>query len=336
MPDLSDAELLERLLLIRRFEERLIRLSQQGHSFGHFHVYCGQETTGVPALAALRPEDTVFTTHRNHGHLLARGADPGRMLAEILGRAEGYNGGKGGTLHVSVRELGFPVTSAIVGGVIPLATGAALSSKQLGRNTAAVCCFGDGALEEGAFYESLNIASLWKLSVIYLCENNSAEAPGQAAGEYPSSTIAARELVDVAAPFGVSARAVDGTDVRAVGEAMGDAVARARSGAGPSFIEARTVRWPGSRPLWPSLDVGETDLAMAWDSARIAGNYAAWYREQDGLLRFVREALARGSMTRQAVLDVDQSIAERLNRAVEFALASPQPDPAAAAAGVFA
>lgn len=329
--------LLKRMLLIRRFEERLILLSQEGHAFGHFHVYAGQETTGVAALSVLDRADVVFSTHRNHGHLLARGADPGRMFAEILGRSGGYNGGRGGTLHVSSKELGFPVCSAIVGGVLPLATGAGLTSKQLSRGTVSVACFGDGAMEEGAFFESINIASLWKLPVIYLCENNSQEALGQKAGEYPSSTIAARELVDVVRPFQLPAAAVDGANVAVVRAAMVEAVERARAGAGPSFIEARTVRWPGSRPLWPSLDVGRTDLAMASEESRIpSGKYSAWHRRQDGLLAFVRELLSAKTASIDQVLSMDAELAEQIERAVEFALESPLPEVEGAAAGVFA
>jgi len=176
LPDLPQPELMELyrvMLTMRRFEEALILATKSGVSVGHFHVYIGQECTGAPALSLLRPDDTIFTTHRNHGHVLARGADPGRVLAEIMGRATGYNSGKGGTLHITARELGVLPTSAVVGGVVPLATGAAFAAKQKGSDAVCMCFFGDGALEEGAFYEAINLASLWTLPVIYLCENNS-------------------------------------------------------------------------------------------------------------------------------------------------------------------
>ncbi|MCL5959043.1 MAG: thiamine pyrophosphate-dependent dehydrogenase E1 component subunit alpha [Chloroflexi bacterium] len=329
-------EYYRRMLLIRRFEESLIKLTKSGNSFGHFHVYVGQETTGVPALALLRPDDYAFTTHRNHGHLLARGADSGRLLAEIVGKATGYNKGKGGTLHVAVRELGAPVTSAIVGSTVPLATGAAFAIKQLRGQQVSLSLFGDGALEEGAFSESVNIAALWKLPVIYLCENNSLEAPGAAAGEYPSSTIAVSELASIVKPFGIPSASVDGTDVAAVHAVMSDAIDRARRGDGPTFIETITVRWPGSRPLWPDLLTGETDLAVAWDESRIPQEYSEWHRRQDGLLRFTRELLGAKLLAPGDVLAIDREVKVQIDRAIEFALESPYPEREAALEGVFA
>src|SRR5438445_2327751 len=146
-----------------------------------------------PPRSTLFPYTTLFRSHRNHGHLIARGADPGRMLAEILGKATGYNGGKGGTLHIASVELGFPTTSASVGGCIPISVGSAFAFQRLAQPNVSVCLIGDGALEEGAFHESINIAALAKLPVIFLIENNSLEALGQRANEYPSSTLAAAE-----------------------------------------------------------------------------------------------------------------------------------------------
>jgi len=328
-------EFLRRMLLVRRFEEALIKLSKTNF-FGHFHVYVGQEPTGVPALALLEPGDYSFTTHRNHGHLLARGADPGRVLAEIMGKATGYNQGKGGTLHVSVAELGFPVTSAIVGNIVPLATGAALAIRQTRRQQVSLCLFGDGALEEGAFFEAVNMAALWRLPVIYLCENNSLEAPGATAGEYPSSTNAASELSSLVRPFGMPSSFVDGSDAAAVHGAVSEAVQRARLGEGPTFIEARTVRWPGSRPLWPELLTGETDLAMAWDKTRIPTEYRQWHDQQDGLLRFAGHLIKSGAVTPDGVLSMDVRVKGEMEGAIRFALDSPEPEPATAFEGVFA
>lgn len=325
-----------KMMLIRRFEERLVLLSQSGQRFGHFHLYCGQETTGVPLLAQMGREDFMATTHRNHGHLLARGANPGRLLAEILGKATGTNQGKGGTLHLTVRELGFLSTSAIVGGVVPLATGAALTAKAHNRGQVSVCLFGDGALEEGATHEALNMAALWQLPVIYACENNSFEAwPHQARG-YSGSTIAAARLTDIATVYRMPAQVVDGTDVNAVYQAAQTAVERARAGGGPSFVEFQTIRYPGTRPLWPTLDSGVTDVSMAWDESRIPEAFHEWHKEQDGLLRYVRELLAAGVATREEVLDIDRQAAAEIDRAVDFALGSPPPRPESALEGVFA
>jgi len=323
------------MLVMRRFEEVLIQTQKSGVSFGHFHVYIGQECTGAAAIALLGAEDRIVTTHRNHGHLLARGADPKRLYAEIMGKAAGYNKGKGGTLHATVAELGFLSTSAIVGGAIPLAVGAAFASRQLGEPGVCMGFFGDGAIEEGVFFESLNMAALWKLPVVFLCENNSAGALGQSAGEYPGSTISAKQLTDLVTPFGVPAVAVDGTDVRAVREAAREALARARSGGGASFIEARTRRWPGSRPLWPELSTGETDVAYAWEPGRIPQQHADWFAH-DGLIRYAKELLAAKIADTRAILDLDAEVRNMLKEAVRFAIEAPFPEPASALEDVFA
>lgn len=338
LPPLAPPRLVEQLrtmLRIRRFEESLIDLAAT-HDVGHFHVYVGQEATGVPALALLEDGDVGYTTHRNHGHLIARGVDPARMLAEILGRATGTNRGKGGTLHLASAEHGFPTTSSSVGGPIPIAVGSAFAFRELANGRVSVAIFGDGALEEGAWHESANIAALRELPVIFLVENNSLEALGQKANEYPSSTLASPRLGDLARPFGIPVSVVDGTDTGAVHRAMLRAVRRARALRGPSFIEAQTVRWPGSRPLWPQLVTGRTDVAMAWEPARIGAEHRAWHERQDGLLRFVRELLAAGATSPAEVLAIDGEAVAEMERAVRFALESPFPDPEEALDDVFA
>lgn len=338
LPDVSAdklVHLLERMLVIRRFEEELINLAGS-FDIGHFHVYIGQESTGVPALALLEDGDLGFSTHRNHGHLLARGVEPKKMYAEILGKETGTNRGKGGTLHLASAEHGFPTTSAATGGCTPLATGAAFAFDRRGVDRVSVCLFGDGALEEGSFHESINIAALENLPLILLCENNSLEALGQKANEYPSSTMAAAPLTDLAEAFGVPVVAIDGTDTGAVHDAMSEAIQRARSGGGPTFIEARTVRWPGSRPLWPKLLTGKTDLAMAWDESLITGKYAEWHTAQDGLLRYLRELMTGGAIDRAAVSDLDGRIQQHMTQGVQFALDSPYPPVEAAFDDVFA
>lgn len=338
LPDLPAAELVDQLrtmVRIRRFEEALIRLTDD-HDVGHFHVYVGQETTGVPALALLEEGDVSYTTHRNHGHLIARGVDPARMLAEILGRSTGTNRGKGGTLHLASAEHGFPTTSSSVGGPLPIAVGSAYAFKELGLDRVSVCLFGDGALEEGAWHEAINIAAVWKLPVIFLCENNSLEALGQKANEYPSSTLAAQRLTDLVDPFKVPALAIDGADVAAVDREMRIAIERARTGGGPTFIETWSVRWPGSRPVWPALVTGETDLAYAWDGTRIPVEHREWFGRQDGLLRYLRDLLDGDVITRQRALEIDDEAREEMRLAVAFALASPLPAPEEALEDVFA
>ncbi len=326
---------LRTMLRIRRFEEALIELAGT-HDVGHFHVYVGQEGTGVPAIDLLEDGDVGYTTHRNHGHLIARGVDPAAMLAEILGKATGTNKGKGGTLHLASAAHGFPTTSSSVGGPIPIAVGSAFAFRELRNGRVSVAMFGDGALEEGAWHESANIAALRQLPVIFLVENNSLEALGQKANEYPSSTLATPNLSDLAKPFGIPISVVDGTDTRAVHLAMRKAVKRARALEGPTFLEAQTVRWPGSRPLWPQLLTGKTDLTFAWDAARIPDEYRAWHERQDALLRFVRELLAAGATTQEEVLATDADAVDEMARAVTFALESPYPRPEEALEDVFA
>jgi TPP-dependent pyruvate/acetoin dehydrogenase alpha subunit len=338
LPDLSAVELLGQLgtmLRIRRFEEALIRLAAD-HDIGHFHVYIGQESTGVPALSRLRDGDVAYTTHRNHGHLIARGVSPAGMAAEILGKAAGINRGKGGTLHLASAAHGFPTTSSSVGGPLPIAVGSAFAFQELGLDRVSVALFGDGALEEGAWHESINIAAMRRAPVVFLCENNSLEALGQKANEYPSSTLAAVRLTDLVEPFGVPAVAIDGTDTRSVHDAMVAAVRRARAGDGPTFIEARTVRWPGNRPLWPQLLTGETDIAFAWDATRIPAEHARWWTEQDGLVRFLRELLEHGQVTREEALTIDLEARDEMAAAMAFALESPYPRPEEALDHVFA
>lgn len=337
LPGLPQDQLLRihrRMLVIRRFEEALIELTND-YDVGHFHVAIGQEVVAAVALHLLEDGDVVFTTHRNHGHLLGRGADPGRMLAEILGKETGYNRGKGGTLHIASADLGFPATSAATGGCVPLATGAAFGFDRRGVDRVSVCAFGDGALEEGAWHEAVNIAALEALPVIFLCENNSLEAVGQRNNEYPSSTLASPDLTALARPFGVPTAAIDGLDSGLVHDTMAAAIARARAGEGPTFIEARTVRWPGSKPLWPQLITGRTDLAMAWDGCPPDAEHRKWFEGEDGLLLYTRQLLAAGHLTPERAQEIDAEVVGEIARAVTFALDSPFPPVEAAFAGVF-
>ena len=178
----------------------------------HFHLYIGQEATGVALMEALGPDDRIATHHRNHGHVLARGVDPKLAFAEILGRENGINRGAGGTMHMSDPDRGFLSTSAIVGGSISLSTGAGFAMKTRGGDAIAVGLFGDGALEEGVSYESLNLAALWDLPMLYVCENNSEGALGSAGGGFPTSVSAVDDLTDIPRTFGIPVETVDGRD----------------------------------------------------------------------------------------------------------------------------
>lgn len=338
LPDLPREKLLEvcrRMLLIRSFEERLIALYEAGKFRGHYHVYIGQEATGVPAIACARDGDYLFSTHRNHGHLLARGADPGRLMAEILGRRDGYSKGKGGSFHTAIAALGFLHTSAIVGGIIPLAAGTAYAAKAKKSGQATICLFGDGALEEGAAAEAFNLASLWKLPVLYLCENNGKYGPGRAVGAAPSPTMAAYPLTDLPKAYKIPSAQVDGTDAGAVHALVSEALERIRRGEGPQFIEAQTVRWPGSETNWPRAVVA-TEIELAWDTSRVPESVRAWYRESDPVLIFARELVAAGKASKDELARIEAEVKAEIAAAERFALESPYPEPEEALRDVFA
>ncbi len=237
----DDVELLlgfyRQMQLIRQCEEQLARLHQRGLVHGACHTYVGQEAIAVGVCAHLRPEDVVFSTHRGHGHALAKGVLPGELMAELLGRANGCSRGRGGSMHLFQPEVGLMGTSGIVGPCILQAAGAGYSFKLLGSDRVGVAFFGDGAVNNGAFHEGLNMAAIWKLPVLFVCENNqfATEVPFEYAAGNPN--VAARGQA-----YGLAAQEVDGNDVEAVYRATGEALARARSGGGPTLLECRTYR----------------------------------------------------------------------------------------------
>jgi pyruvate dehydrogenase E1 component alpha subunit len=326
--------ILERMLLIRRFEEAVLKLSYDKKFTGHYHLYIGQEATGAAAMQVLDRRDYLATTHRNHGHVIARGADPGSAMAEILGRADGLNGGRGGTIHLSDPDLGFISTSGIVGGCISLGTGAGYACRRRNNGAVSAVFFGDGALEEGVSFEALNIASLWKLPVVFLCENNSTGswAPGEG---YPTLVHASTDLGSIPRSVNIPTVRIDGADAAAAYAAIGDAVARCRAGRGPVFVEAVTRRWPGNNPLWPEPATGPTDIAMATGEAKPAGEHADWLDQHDPVLRLGR-TLASDPPSRTRLKSLDEDVRRRIDAAVEFALASPLPAAATAFDHAFA
>jgi acetoin:2,6-dichlorophenolindophenol oxidoreductase subunit alpha len=329
--------LLRTMLRMRRFEEAVFALARERKFAGHFHIYIGQEATGAAIISLLEARDRLATTHRNHGHVIARGADPAAALAEILGRAGGLNGGRGGTLHLSDPSLGFISTSAVVGGCISLAVGAGYACKQSGDGAVAAAFFGDGALEEGVSYEAMNVASLLHLPVLFVCENNSADARGSARGGYPTLVHAGgADLLRIPQALGIEAVRVSGTDVDEIHAAAASAIAKCRDGRGPVFIESVTKRWAGSNPLWPALLTGETDIRMATGEVPIDGEHADWYRFHDPVLRLARTLAAQGSEAVARMHFYDAEIREDMKRAKDQALAGPFPEPQTALAHVFA
>jgi acetoin:2,6-dichlorophenolindophenol oxidoreductase subunit alpha len=328
---------LERMMLIRRFEEAVDRLFHTDHAFmTHYHLYIGQESTGVGLMEALGPDDKLATHHRNHGHIIARGSDPKKALAEILGRETGLNKGAGGTLHMSDPDRGFISTSSIVGGSISLANGAAFALKQEGGDAIAVGLFGDGALEEGIAYESLNLAAYYDLPVLFLCENNSPGALGSAGGGFPTSVSAVEDLTTIPKTFGIPCETVDGRDLEAVNALAEKAVEHCRTRKGPYFIHAVTERWAGSQGLWPEVVTGELDISMAWDESAMSGEHEDWYRNHDPVLIYSRKILESGEATREDLQEIDERTKGQIAEAREFALESPRPSPESALEHVFA
>jgi acetoin:2,6-dichlorophenolindophenol oxidoreductase subunit alpha len=234
------AEWLRMMVRIRLFEETLADLYKRGQLVGVVHLSVGQEATAVGVCSSLRNGDQITSTHRGHHHMLARGLDPRRMFAEILGRAGGYCGGKGGSMHVSSVAEGAVGANGIVGGGIPHAVGLAFAARRLGTGSVAVSFFGDGAANQGVLFESLNLAVLWQVPALFVCENNGYTEFTPTHAVTAGESIAAR-----AAAFGLPTGAVDGDDVVAVARAAGEALERARDGRGPSFLECRTHRWRG-------------------------------------------------------------------------------------------
>ena len=327
---------LERMLIIRRFEESLVHLFEQKAFSAHYHLYIGQEATGVAVMETLKAGDKLATTHRNHGHVLARGADPARALAEILTRATGLCNGFGGTLHLSDPDIGFLHTSSIVGGCISLATGAAFALKNEGGDNVAVAFFGDGSLEEGISYEAMNFAALWSLPIVYICENNGKGALGSVKGGFPTSVSAVKDIKRMPHLFDMPCEEVDGRNFDEVLAATGRLVEHARKRKGPAFLHAVTERWAGSKPLWPELPTGDTDIAMAWQTTPFTGEHADWYANHDPIFIYVRKAMQAGELSRDEVVAVDRKVSGQMAAAREFALASPMPPAETALAHVFA
>ena len=228
-------DLYGQMLLIRSFEEHVRKLARGGALAGFPHTYVGEEAVAVGVCTHLDENDAVFSTHRGHGHALAMGCEPKRLMAELLGKVSGYCGGRGGSMHVSAVDKGFIGCNGIVAANMPLAVGAGLSAKLNHDETVAVSFFGDGASNHGAFHESLNLASNWGLPVIFVCENNQ-----YATHTSFDSVTANTDVASRAAAYAMPGRAVDGNDVEAVYQAAGEAVGRARNGSGPTLLECRT------------------------------------------------------------------------------------------------
>jgi acetoin:2,6-dichlorophenolindophenol oxidoreductase subunit alpha len=312
-------EMYRKMVTIRRFDQRAVEEFHAGNIPGGVHAYIGQEAVAVGICAALRRDDKIVSTHRGHGHTIAKGADIKRMMAELFGRSNGYCHGKGGSMHIADFSMGMLGANGIVGAGLPIATGAALAARLERSDRVAVAFFGDGASNEGAFHSSLNLASIWKLPAIYVCENNR-----WASGVPASYALSVPDVAARAVAYDIPGVTVDGTDVLAVYEVAEQAVQRARAGRGPTLVECKTYRWrshneqrgnpPDPRPRQ------EIDLGPQHDPI---GFFAT---------RLMEQAVATAATLQQ----IDQEVEAAVEEAIAFAQASPFPRPEDALLDVFA
>jgi TPP-dependent pyruvate/acetoin dehydrogenase alpha subunit len=304
---------------IRAFEQQVNELYRSAKMPGLAHLYVGEEAVAVGVCEALRREDYITSTHRGHGHCLAKGASVDRMFCELLGKEEGYCRGKGGSMHIADHENGNLGANAIVGGSTGIATGAAFSAKARGTDRVAVCFFGEGALGQGVLYEVMNMASLWKLPVIYVCENN-------LYNEYTHfSETTAGEIGARPEAFAVPAQEVDGQDVRAVHAAATKAVEAAREGGGPAFLVCNTYRYLGHH-------VGDVDRAYY----RSREEEERWKTDRDPISLHGAWILSEGIAPEPELEHLEHAAANEVAAAVEHALAAPYPDPSEVDQHVYA
>jgi TPP-dependent pyruvate/acetoin dehydrogenase alpha subunit len=297
-----------RMVMIRLFEEQVNELYTRALMPGLAHLYVGEEAVAVGICEALKPSDYITSTHRGHGHCVAKGASPDRMFAELLGKEAGYCRGKGGSMHIADPATGNLGANAIVGGSAGIATGAALSAKRLGTGQVAVCFFGEGALGQGVLYEVMNLAALWKLPVIYVCENNLYT-------EYTHySETTAGDILARGTAFGVHAESVDGQDVRAVYATAQKLVDRARKGEGPAFLLCNTYRYTGHH-------VGDINR----EYYRSKQEEQMWKTERDPIKNFAAWMIEQKITDAAKLEGIENEVRAEMKAAVEFAIAAPYP-----------
>jgi TPP-dependent pyruvate/acetoin dehydrogenase alpha subunit len=298
-----------RMVMIRLFEEQVNDLYTRALMPGLAHLYIGEEAIAVGVCEALRKDDYITSTHRGHGHCLAKGAAIDRMFAELLGKEAGYCKGKGGSMHIADPDTGNLGANAIVAGSAGIATGAAFSSKRLGNGRVTVCFFGEGAMGQGVVYEVMNMAALWKLPVIYVCENNMYN-------EYTHvSEAAAGDILARGPAFGVPSESVDGQDVQAVYTVTKRLVERARKGEGPSFLLANTYRFMGHH-------VGD----ISREYYRSKQEEQAWKTERDPIKVAAQAILARNIADQAALDQIQSEVKAEIDKGVQFAMAAPYPN----------
>jgi pyruvate dehydrogenase E1 component alpha subunit len=307
-PKLGEEQLglfLYQMMLIRRFEEKCGELYTKGKIRGFLHLYTGQEACAVGALAALEDRDKIVTHYRDHGHALARGLDPNRVMAELMGKATGVSGGRGGSMHLYDVAKGFLGGYAIVAAHLPLAVGLGLTAQMKKEDSVALCIFGDGSVGEGEFHEALNMAALWKTPTIFFCENN---LYGMGV---PFKESLSTDIPKLAAAYNMPAVSIDGMDVLAVHDAMNKAVAHARAGKGPYFVEAMTYRYRGHSMADPELYRLKDEVEQ--------------YRKKDCIERLKAQMQKAKQLDEEKFAEIAERVEQVVNDAVEFGEQSPQP-----------
>jgi len=301
-------EMYRKMVLIRKFEERSAGFYREGKVGGFLHLYIGEEAVGVGAIAALAPQDYIVTHYRDHGHAIARGLDSKKLMAELLGRATGVSGGKGGSMHLVDVSKGFWGGYGIVGGHIALATGLGLASQYMDENRVTLCIFGDGSTNIGYFHESLNLASLWKLPVLYLCENN---LYGMGTAVERASAVAS--MAEKACAYNIPAVRIDGMDTLKIFDATQRAIEHVRSGKGPYFIEAMCYRFPGH-------SMGDPERYRIKDEVDR-------YKQRDPIVAFGKQLEGDGVVDESDLERIEREVAAEIEEVAAFADASPAPSP---------
>jgi pyruvate dehydrogenase E1 component alpha subunit len=310
-------EMYKKMFEIRCFEEKVFELYAQNLVPGTIHLYAGEEAVAVGVCSNLRKDDYITSTHRGHGHCIAKGAELKRIMAEILGKKTGYCKGKGGSMHIADFNIGMLGATAVVGAGLPIAMGAGLSIKLRGTDNVVACFFGDGASNQGTFHEAINMAAIWKLPVIFVCENNV-----YAMGTRQSTVMLVKNIADRAIAYGISGVAVDGNNVLAVYEAAQKAVERARKGEGPTLVECKTYRHKGHSRIDPA-------------KYRPKEEVEEWLHK-DPIKRFKEKLLQTNALLEAEIQRIEKEVSTEIEEAVKFAMESPYPFAEEALEGVYA
>jgi len=309
--------ILTKMFEIRFFEESIYDVYTKGLMPGLAHLYTGQEAIAVGVCENLGKDDYITSTHRGHGHLIAKGGDLNKMMAEVMGKAAGYCKGKGGSMHIADPEIGIMGANGVVGGSIPIATGLGLSSKLKSDGRVTICFFGEGASNQGAFHEGINMGSLWQLPIVYVCENN---LYGISVHQRRSQNI--KDVAIRATAYDIPGEIVDGNDVQAVYDISQRAIIRAREGKGPTLIECKTYRWGGHHIGDPGTAYRSKEEVQEW-------------KEKCPIKRFKEYLTREGILNQNEIEEIEKGVRENVDDAVQFATNSPYPAPEEALEDVF-